>query len=64
MTLFAWEFQKCANPACTRQVKASVQYCCGYCAVAHEVPFEVHEHSLPCDRRAVERGPYIDPWSP
>lgn len=61
---FAWELQKCANPACTRQVKASVRYCCGPCVLACQGSFEIHEHTGLCDQRDAQRGPYIDPWSP
>lgn len=58
------DFQKCATPACNRQVKTWVQYCCGACAIAHEGSFEIHEHTALCDGRDAERGPYVDPWMP
>jgi hypothetical protein len=50
------ELKKCDNPACDRAVRLHAQYCCTYCAAAHQQSREVHDHSPACDERHHQRG--------
>jgi hypothetical protein len=61
------ELKKCTNSLCDRAVKSWTAYCCEPCAQAQEGRYEIHEdgplgHTLSCQARHAERGPFRDPW--
>jgi hypothetical protein len=51
---------KCGKPACFRQVKEGVDYCCTPCSIAAAGKYEIDRHSAWCDERAAQRGPWTN----
>jgi len=49
---------KCRKPDCLRKIHSAAFYCCQICYEADRGRYEIDTHSMPCDRRAAERGTY------